>query len=208
MSDVVGATASRATLAGHRQGLIAGLMACVVASVALVTVQGRWPNPPEMLKAEPLGTRMWSITLQHPDQVIRREVEAPKIGGSSTARLRVALDRDYHGEAHLAATVAGVDLGRMFASGTQRGLSLGTDSLELIFESRLITGRETVEVVLRQPVPDPMLRIVVVGDARGGLRTRDAMAFGTGGAWFAGVPLARSGAMVLALPLVWLDGVY
>ena len=208
MRDAGGATVARAARSGSGWLLIAVLMACVAASVVIVSAQRLWVNPPEMSKADPLGTRMWSITLQGPDQAVRREVEAPNIGGSSTARLRVALDRDYHGEAYLAATVVGVDLGRMFASGTQRGLSLGTDSLELIFDSQLITGRETVEIVLRQPVPDPLLRIVVVGDARGGLRTRDAVAFGVGGAWFVGVPLSKSGLMVHALPMIWLDGVY
>jgi hypothetical protein len=161
-----------------------------------------------MSKADKFGSRMWSITLQSPEQVLHREVEAPNIGGSGEARLRVALDRDYHGHAYLTATVADTDLGAMFATGTQRGLSLSTDSLELIFDSRLIAGRETIAVVVRQPVPDPALRIVVVGDARWGLRTRDAVRFGSSEGLFAGVPVSTTGAMVRALPMIWLDGVY
>lgn len=208
MSAAIGAVVSRDNRGRRSRVLIAALMVCVLVSVLVVTFQKRWSNPPEILKADPLGTRMWSIALQGPEQAIRREVETPKIGGASTARLRVSLDRDYHGDAYLSATVAGTHLGAMFAAGTQRGLSLGTDSLELIFDSQLITGHETVEVIVRQPVPDPSLRIVVVGDSRGGPRTRGAMLFGSGDKWFAGVPTAKTGAMVLALPMIWLDGVY
>ena len=159
-----------------------------------------------MVKADVQSTRIWSVTLQSPDQAIRRNLEAPNIGVAAVARLRVALDRDYHGSAYLSASVAGNDLGAMFASGTQRGLSLGTDSLELIFDSRVIAGRDTVEVVVRQPVPDPALRVVVVGDARG--RGRDASVFGSGDVWFAGIPVSTTGSMVNALPMIWLDGVY
>lgn len=195
-------------MAGYRaRYVVPGAVALALAMVG-ATFLREWPIVPIISKADLRSPRLWSITLQGPDQAIKRTLSRPNIGDSPVVRIRVGLAHDYHGTAFLEATVAGMSLGRMHAEGTQRGLTLGTDSLELIFDAHRIADPESIEVVLRQPVLDPSLRIVVVGWARGTVHGRAEVAFGDGLRWLPGVPLAMTGEMVRGLPMVWLDGVY
>ncbi|MCG3770754.1 MAG: hypothetical protein JW384_01932 [Nitrosomonadaceae bacterium] len=167
-----------------------------------------WVEVPVISKSDAISEQIWSITLQNPSQVVRRVVPRPNIGLATTVRIRVSLEGDYHGPSFLTATVRGDDFGRMFPAGAQRGLSLGHDSLELIFGSSALDGLDFVEIDLRQPVPDPALRIVVVGQSRGAELGENSAFFGDGFQWLRGVPVARTGMIVSGLPQIWLDGVY
>ena len=167
-----------------------------------------WVEVPVITKSAMRSEKIWSITLQNPSQALRRIVPRPNIGLAATARIRVALEDDYHGFSFLVATVNGIEFGRMFPEGTQRGLSLGHDSLELIFDSSALDGLDIVEIDIRQPVPDPALRMVVVGQARGAKLGENSAFFGDGFQWLRGVPVARTGMIVSGLPQIWLDGVY
>ena len=167
-----------------------------------------WVEVPVISKSDAISEQIWSITLQNPSQVVRRVVPRPNIGLATTVRIRVSLEVDYHGPSFLTATVRGDDFGRMFPAGAQRGLSLGHDSLELMFDSSALDGLDFVEIDLRQPVPDPALRIVVVGQSRGAELGESSAFFGDGFRWLPGVPVARTGMIVSGLPQIWLDGVY
>ena len=179
----------------------------IVASMCLAFMRD-WFEVPAISKSDAISDQIWSITLQNPSQVVRRVVPRPNIGLATTVRIRVSLDGDYHGPSFLTATVHGDDFGRMFPAGAQRGLSLGHDSLELIFDSSALDGLEYVEIDLRQPVPDPALRMVVVGQSRGAECGENSAFFGDGFRWLRGVPVARTGMIVSGLPQIWLDGVY
>ena len=179
----------------------------IVASMCLAFMRD-WFEVPAISKSDAISDQIWSITLQNPSQVVRRVVPRPNIGLATTVRIRVSLDGDYHGPSFLTATVHGDDFGRMFPAGAQRGLSLGHDSLELIFDSSALDGLEYVEIDLRQPVPDPALRMVVVGQSRGAELGENSAFFGDGFRWLRGVPVARTGMIVSGLPQIWLDGVY
>ena len=180
---------------------VGGAVWCVLNSRA-------WVQVPVITKGAMRSEQIWSITLQNPSQVVRRVVPRPNIGLATTVRIRVSLEGDYHGPSFLTATVHGDDFGRMFPAGAQRGLSLGHDSLELVFDSSALDGLEFVEIDLRQPVPDPALRIVVVGQSRGAELGENSAFFGDGFQWLRGVPVARTGMIVSGLPQIWLDGVY
>jgi len=181
----------------------------LVGGAALGVLYSRaWVEVPVITKSAMRSEQIWSITLQNPSQVVRRVVPRPNIGLAATVRIRVSLEVDYHGPSFLTATVRGDDLGRMFPAGAQRGLSLGHDSLELIFDSSALDGLDFVEIDLRQPVPDPALRIVVVGQSRGVELGKNSAFFGDGFQWLRGVPVARTGMIVSGLPQIWLDGVY
>ena len=184
------------------------LMLLVGGAILGVLYSRTWVDIPIVNKGAIRSEKIWSITLQNPAQVVRRVVPHPNIGSATTVRIRVALDGDYHGFSFLVATVNGIDFGRMFPEGTQRGLSLGHDSLELIFDSSALDGLDFVEIDLRQPVPDPALRIVVVGQSRGAELGENSAFFGDGFRWLRGVPVARTGMIVSGLPQIWLDGVY
>ena len=179
----------------------------VMASMCLVFMRD-WVVIPVTSKSGVSSDKIWSITLQNPSQVIRRVVPYPNIGSATAVRIRVALDGDYHGSSFLMATVNGGDFGRMFPEGTQRGLSLGHDSLELIFDASALDELDFVEVDLRQAIPDPALRIVVVGQARGAILGESSAFFGDGFRWLRGVPVAKNGMIASGLPQIWLDGVY
>ena len=184
-------------------------LALFVGGVALGVLYSRaWVEVPVITKSAMRSEQIWSITLQNPSQVLRRVVPYPTIGAATTVRIRVALEDDYHGSSFLMATVMGIEFGRMFPEGTQRGLSLGHDSLELIFDSSALDGLDFVEIDLRQPVPDPALRMVVVGQSRGAELGENSAFFGDGFQWLPGVPVARTGMIVSGLPQIWLDGVY
>ena len=184
-------------------------LALFVGGVALGVLYSRaWVEVPVITKSAMRSEQIWSVTLQNPSQVIRRVVPRPNIGLATTVRIRVSLEGDYHGPSFLTATVHGDDFGRMFPAGAQRGLSLGHDSLELIFDSSALDGLEYVEIDLRQPVPDPALRMVVVGQSRGAELGENSAFFGDGFQWLPGVPVARTGMIVSGLPQIWLDGVY
>ena len=179
----------------------------IMASMCLAFMRD-WVEVPAISKSDAISDQIWSITLQNPSQVVRRVVPRPNIGLAATVRIRVSLEGDYHGPSFLTATVRGDDFGRMFPAGAQRGLSLGHDSLELIFDSSALDGLDFVEIDLRQPVPDPALRIVVVGQSRGAELGKNSAFFGDGFQWLRGVPVARTGMIVSGLPQIWLDGVY
>jgi len=184
-------------------------LALLVGGVPLGVLFSRsWFEVPTITKSAIRSDQIWSITLQNPSQVVRRVVPRPKIGSATAVRIRVSLESDYHGPSFLTATVRGDDFGRMFPAGAQRGLSLGHDSLELIFDSSALDGLDFVEIDLRQPVPDPALRIVVVGQSRGAELGENSAFFGDGFRWLRGVPVARTGMIVSGLPQIWLDGVY
>jgi len=184
------------------------LMLLVGGAILGVLYSRTWVDIPIVNKGAIRSEKIWSITLQNPAQVVRRVVPHPNIGSATTVRIRVALDGDYHGFSFLVATVNGIDFGRMFPEGTQRGLSLGHDSLELIFDSSALDGLDFVDIHLRQPVPDPALRMVVVGRSRGAELGENSAFFGDGFQWLRGVPVARTGMIVSGLPQIWLDGVY
>lgn len=167
-----------------------------------------WVEAPMMIKSHASSSKIWSIALQNPTQVVRRNVPYPHIGSASPVRIRVALASDYRGIAFLVVNVNGIDFGRMFPEGTQRGISTSHDSLELIVDALPHHGNDLVEINLRQPDPDSSLRIVVVGHTRGAVIGVSAAFFGDGHLWFRGVPDARTGTMAVGLPQIWLDGVY
>lgn len=177
--------------------------------VALTVLYSRtWVEVPNIMKSAIRSEKVWSITLQNPSQVLRRVVPHPNIGSAKAVRVRVALEDDYRGPSFLTATVHGDDFGTMFPEGTQRGLSLGHDSLELIFDASALDGLDFVEIDLRQPIPDAALRVVVIGEVRGAVLGENSAFFGDGFRWLRGVPVATTGMIASGLPQVWLDGVY
>ena len=184
-------------------------LALLVGGAALGVLYSRaWVEVPVITKSAIRSDQIWSISLQNPSQVVRRVVPRPNIGSATTVRIRVSLESDYHGPSFLTASVHGDDFGRMFPAGAQRGLSLGHDSLELIFDSSALDGLDFVEIDIRQPIPDSALRMVVVGQARGAELGENSAFFGDGFRWLRGVPVARTGMIVSGLPQIWLDGVY
>ena len=116
-------------------------LALLVGGVPLGVLFSRsWFEVPTITKSAIRSDQIWSITLQNPSQVVRRVVPRPKIGSATAVRIRVSLESDYHGPSFLTATVHGDDFGRMFPAGAQRGLSVGHDSLVLIFDSSALDG--------------------------------------------------------------------
>jgi len=184
------------------------LMLFVGGAVLGILYSRTWVDIPIGTKSAMRSEKIWSITLQNPSQALRRIVPRPNIGLAATARIRVALEDDYHGPSYFTARVNGVDFGRMFPEGTQRGLSLGHGNLELIFDASAIYGLDFVEINLRQPIPDPTLRVMVIGQARGAELGENSAFFDDGFQWLRGVPVARTGMIVWGLPQIWLDGVY
>ena len=167
-----------------------------------------WTDFPTLTRGNFRSEQLWSITLQTPEHAIRRTLPLPVAEEKPIFRVRVALDRDYHGMSYFTASLSGIDLGRLFAEGTQRRLSRIDNMLELIFDAAIINNQTSVDVVIHQPIPDANLRIMVIGMTRGVVYGEKSIEFGFKSQWFHGVPFAGTGQLVSGLPLVWLDGVY
>lgn len=182
----------------------------LVASVGLLgaylTTFRSWSDFPTLTRGDIRSEQLWSITLQTPEHAIRRILPLP--GEAPIYRVRVALDRDYRGMSYVTASLAGIDLGRLHPEGTQRGLTRTDNMLEIIFDPAIINSRNAIEVVIRQPIPDANLRIMVIGAVRGLVHGENSVEFGVKSQWLRGMPFASTGELVSGLPLVWLDGVY
>ena len=150
---------------------------------------------------------LWSMTLQHPDQAIRRYIRLPYNWQeeSKEYRLLVRLQDPYKGPARLLVEVNGVSLGSLHptTSGGDDDATLG-----LPIPSEVLARQRVTEIILRQDRPDRKLRIVTYREWAGATLGADAAWFYDGATWHRGVVHALSGRVVPGLPHIWLDRVF
>ena len=147
---------------------------------------------------------LWSMTLQHPDQAIRRYIRLPDNWQEESRkyRLLVRLQDPYKGPARLLAEVNGVPLGSLHPT-----ISGGDDdaTFGLPIPSEVLARQRVTEIILRQDRPDRKLRIVIYREWAGATLGADASWFYDGATWHQGVVHALSGRIVPGWPHIWLD---
>ncbi len=179
------------------------------AALSWVPLFGDIGKLPPVTRGTDTSPMLRTIALQYPDQGIRSLLPLPPNPGDRL-RVRVTLDRPYHGPARLIASVSGVSIGRMFPMGTTRrepGFELSFEEVEAAFSLSAVGASAPMEVVLRQSEPDPKLRVVVWGSDLGTVYGRDTAWLGSGTDWVRGIPLARTGIPADGVPVVWLQNV-
>ncbi len=149
---------------------------------------------------------LWSMTLHHPDQAIKRYIRLPGNWPEAGAnyRLLVRLQDRYEGPARLLVEVNGVALGSLSPQTWDN--SAGT--LGLPIPSEVLARQRITEIILRQDRPDRRLRIVVYREWAGATMGADAAWFYDGATWHRGVVHALSGRIVPGLPHIWLEHVW
>ena len=183
-----------------------GALAVGTALAAWIPLFGEMP-PPNITRGDAASPMLWSITLQSPDQGIRRLLPLPG-HPREMMRLRVVLGQPYHGASFLTASINSADVGQLVPMGSNSphgSFSVDYAQLEVVFNKKAITMSIPMEVVVRQPMTDPKLRIAVWGSHAGTVFTRDAAWFGTGSSWVRGTPNALTGKMVDGVPIMWLS---
>ena len=149
---------------------------------------------------------LWSMTLQHPDQAIRRYIHLPNgwQEAGTKYRLLVRVQDSYQGPARLLAQINGVPLGSLHPtiSGGDGDGTLGRP-----VPSAVLARQPVAEIILRQDIRDRKLRIVIYREWAGSSMGADASWFYDGASWHRGVVHALSGRIVPGLPHIWLDPV-
>ena len=162
--------------------------------------------------AAPVRARMdspvlWSMTLHHPDQAIKRYIRLPDDWqeAGTQYRLLVRVQDPYKGPARLLAEINGVALGPLHPTG-----SGGDDDATFgrPVPSAVLARQPVTEIFLRQDRPDRKLRIVIYREWAGATMGADASWFYDGTTWHRGVVHALSGRIVRGLPHIWLDRVF
>ena len=150
---------------------------------------------------------LWSMTLRHPDQAIRRYIRLTDDWQEKGMkyRLLVRLQDPYEGPARLLAEVNGVALGSL--QPTISGGD-GDGTLGLPVPSEILARQRVTEIIVRQDRPDAKLRIVIYREWAGATLGADAAWFYDGATWHRGVVHALSGRIVPGLPHIWLDRVF
>ncbi len=147
---------------------------------------------------------LWSMTLHHPDQAIKRYIRLPDNWqeDGKKYRLLVRLQDPYMGPARLLVEVNGVSLGTLNPTNSH-----GDDdaTLGLPIPNEVLARQRITEIILRQDRPDRKLRIVIYREWAGATLGADAAWFYDGATWHRGVVHALSGRMVPGLPHIWLD---
>jgi hypothetical protein len=184
--------------------------ACLLAVAVLCIVPARAGRAriEAPARARPDSPVLWSATLQHPDQAIRRFIRLPAgaLARGVPYRLVVRLERAYRGPASLLATVNGVPLGRpapMVMPG-QGETTPADEDWGLPAPAAVLALRPITEVVITQDRPDPALRIITSAGWAGATLGPDAAWFFDGQAWHRGAVHPQSGEIVPGLPHVWL----
>lgn len=163
-------------------------------------------HPPKITRQSVPQSMLQSITLQSPDQGIRLLLPLPRDPGNEII-IRTMLDRPYDGPSRLAVWVNGTAIGDMFPAGTihrKSALAVSLEELEVPFKVDIVGVANPMEIILRQPVPDPALRIAVWGSHLGTTQGANTAWFATGTDWVRGIPSARTGGPSKAVPIVWL----
>ena len=149
---------------------------------------------------------LWSMTLHHPDQAIKRYIHLPdnwqEIGWNY--RLLVRLQDPYRGPAKLLVEVNGVPLGSLQPTRSHGDINA---TLGILIPSEVLARQRVTEIILRQDRPDPKLRIVTYREWAGATLGADAAWFYDGTTWHRGVVHALSGRIVPGLPHIWLNQV-
>ena len=183
-----------------------GALAVGAALATWIPLFGDMP-PPNITRGDAASPMLWSITLQSPDQGIRRLVPGPS-PASDRLRLRVMLSAPYGGASYLVAHVNGIDVGRLVPVGSdapEARTEAAHSDLEVKFRARETGFANPTEVVLRQPVPDPGLRVAVWGATAGATFGGEAAWFGTGSTWTRGTPSALTGLPTRGVPVIWMQ---
>ncbi len=180
--------------------LVLGVL-CVVCVVPAYAESRNFAAPVRSRMDSPV---LWSMTLQHPDQAIRRYIRLPDDWPQEGAeyRLLVRLQDRYEGPARLLVEVNGVFLGPLHPT-TSGGDSVGT--LGLPIPSAILARQRVMEIILRQDRPDRNLRIVIYREWAGATLGANASWFYDGVTWHRGVVHALSGRIVPGLPHIWLE---
>ena len=142
---------------------------------------------------------LWSMTLQHPDQAIKRYLRLPDGWQEEGAEYRVIvrMQDQYNGPARLLAEVNGVHLGALHP--------FDDANLRVSVPREVLAQRRIVEIILWQDIPDPKLRIVTYREWAGATLGADAAWFYDGATWHRGVVHALSGRIVPGLPHIGLE---
>ena len=147
---------------------------------------------------------LWSMTLQHPDQAIKRYIRLPDGWQEEGAEYRVLvrMQDQYNGPARLLAEVNGVHLGALYPS---RRFDFDDAKLGVSVPRDVLAQRRIAEIILRQDTPDRKLRVVTYREWAGATMGADAAWFYDGATWHRGVVHALSGRIVPGLPHIWLE---
>lgn len=149
---------------------------------------------------------LWSMTLHHPDQAIKRYIRLPDNWqeAGTQYRLLVRVQDPYKGPARLLAEINGVALGPLHPTGSGGD---GDGTFGRPVPSAVLARQPVAEIILRQDRPDRKLRIVIYRAWAGATMGADAAWFYDGTTWHRGVVHALSGRIVPGLPHIWLERV-
>ena len=174
---------------------------CVVCVIPVYAESREFAAPVRARVDSPV---LWSMTLHHPDQAIKRYIRLPDNWqeDGKKYRLLVRLQDPYAGPARLLVAVNGVPLGSLHPT-RSHGEHDGT--LGLPIPSAVLARQPVTEIILRQDTPDRKLRIVIYREWAGATLGADTAWFYDGATWHRGVVHALSGRMVPGMPHVWLD---
>ena len=178
----------------------------LVAILSSIPILWTFDQPPKITRQSAPSSMLQSITLQSPDQGIRLLLPLPRDHGNEIL-VRTMLDRPYDGPSRLAVWVNGNAIGTMFPAGTihrKPGFAVSLEEIEVPFKVDTVGVSNPMEIILRQPVPDPALRIAVWGSHLGTTQGANTAWFANGTHWVRGIPSPRTGGPSEAVPIVWL----
>jgi len=163
-------------------------------------------QPPKITREPAPSSMLQSITLQTPDQGIRLLLPLPRDYGNEII-VRTMLTRPYDGPSRIAVWVNGTAIGTMSPAGTiqhKPGSAMSLEEIEVPFKVDTVGVSNPMEIILRQPVPDPALRIAVWSSHLGTAQGANTAWFANGSHWARGIPSSRTGGPSEAVPIVWL----
>jgi len=188
---------------GTRMQIRVLLFFCIFSFIPLFLVFNEQPN---ITRGSLPSSMLQSITLQSPDQAIRLLLPLPR-DPAEEMMVRTSLDRPYGGNSRLNVSVNGIFVGEMLPVGTvhrKTGFAISLEEIEVPFQTKIVGISNPMEIILRQSIPDPALRITIWGSHLGSTFGSEAAWFANGSNWVRGIPSSRTGEISYGIPIVWL----
>jgi len=161
---------------------------------------------PNITRGSLPSSMLQSIALQSPDQAIRLLLPLPR-DPAEEMMVRTSLDRPYRGNSRLNVSVNGIFVGEMLPVGTvhrKPGVAISLEEIEVPFQTKIVGISKPMDIVLRQSIPDPALRITLWSSHLGSTYGSEAAWFANGSNWVRGIPSSRTGETSNGIPIVWL----
>jgi hypothetical protein len=157
--------------------------------------------------SSPDSTHLWSIPLPSPQHSLKRLLSYPKYI-SEFFRVNVRISAGFSGQSRLYFSINGGAPSPLTYAGFISSFKFPEPNYyiqEGRFSSDSVPYGYPIEVKVWQPVPDPLLRIVVWADSSGASYVDKSSWFGYNDQWFVGAPSALTGLPTSGFPMIWID---